>query len=65
MPGILSFIGAAFSLTLGDLVTPYSNDPNIEKSQSWRILFAAPLVIILVQFFLLLFVFRLESPLVY
>lgn len=57
-------LGALLAGLLGMLV-PYSSAEGALESRSWRYIFAVPVLVTLVQLFLLLFVYTLETPLCY
>ncbi|CAI2367578.1 unnamed protein product [Moneuplotes crassus] len=71
MPGTLGILnqflavtGVLFSTTL-PFILPYPSEPDSYKTSLWRILFAFPSLFALLQFFLLLVVFRYDTPIFY
>jgi len=52
-------------LIVGQLIVPYSFEPELEKTQSWRIMFGSPALIALINLIGVAFVFKLDSPVFY
>jgi hypothetical protein len=47
---------------VGILFVPYSGTPEEIDSESWRVVFAFPLIFVLTSSVLLLFMFKFDSP---